>query len=63
MANNNTRRARNAGYSGMKRMLAGESKDYHQKTGKRVNSGLLRREAGRKPFEPGKPQYEIKELI
>ena len=59
MANNNTRRARLAGYSGMKRMEAGEAKDYGQRTGRMINSSLLRRDHGKKPFEPGRPQYRL----
>lgn len=59
MANNNTRKARLAGYSGMKRMEAGLDKDYGQKTGRSINSSLLRRDSGKKPFEPGRPHYRL----
>ena len=55
MANNNTKHARNKGYSDQKRMAQDDSKNpsmknYGVKTGKVVNSSLERRKSGKSPW-------------
>lgn len=56
MANRNTKRARNNGYSDMKRMESDDSKrptlkNYGVKTGKTVNSSLERKNSGKAPWK------------
>jgi hypothetical protein len=52
MPSRNTNYARNKGYSNIKRMSSGEPKNYGVKTGTHIDSEKLRREYGKKPFNP-----------
>ena len=54
MANQNTKLARQNGYSDIKRMRSGGAKNYGIKLGRKVDSSAERAASGKKPYNMGR---------